>query len=127
METRAAVTEDRDTRTAVDPVALRATRVFRAGFCGSLALLAIGLCSIVIRSESLPSHLVPLDEIIASLGEGSSASFITLGILAMILTPVVSTVAICLTFFLQRDHRYARLTAVVLLILILSISLSLLS
>lgn len=127
METRAAVTAGHDTRTTVDPVALRATRVFRAGFFGSLALLVIGLCSIAVRSESLPAHLVPLDDVIAALREGSSASFITLGILTMILTPVVSTFTIFLTFFLEGDHRYARLAAVVLVILILSISLSLLS
>lgn len=109
----------------VDPVIERAVTVFRAGFRGSAAFLIVGIGLVVIRSESLPSHLAPLNEVISGLIGGSAASFITLGILAMILTPVVSTVTICLTFFQQGDQRYARLTAVVLLILILSISLSL--
>lgn len=109
----------------VDPLVSRATGVFRAGFWSSLALLTAGVCLLVVRSESLPSHLVPLDEVVSSLSEGSSESFITLGIIAMILTPVASTLAICLTFVQQRDRRYATLAVIVLLILLLSVSLSL--
>ncbi|CAA9542855.1 MAG: hypothetical protein AVDCRST_MAG87-225 [uncultured Thermomicrobiales bacterium] len=110
---------------ATDPLVSRATGVFRAGFWSSLALLAIGVCLSLARSESLPSHLVPLDGIASSLSEGSPAGFITIGIVAMILTPVMSTLVIGLTFIQQRDRRYATLTVVVLVILLLSVSLSL--
>lgn len=116
---------DQQDPSTVDPLVMRVTAVFRAGFWSSLALLAIGVGLLALRSESLPSHLVPLDEVITSLAEGSSESFITLGIVTMILTPVVSTLVICLTFIQQRDRRYATLTLIVLAILVLSVSLSL--
>ncbi len=108
-----------------DPLVSRATAVFRAGFWSSLALLTVGVCLLAVRSESLPSRLVPLEAVVSGLLKGSSDSFITLGIMTMILTPVVSTVAICLTFLQARDRRYAMLSSIVLLILILSVSLSL--
>ncbi len=127
MNTRATTSDEDENESfmPVDTVVGRATRVFRAGFSGSLALLIVGMVLIVTRKQSLPSHLVPLDEIVPGLIEGSAAPFVTLGILTMILTPVISTVTICLTFLQQGDRRYARLSAVVVLILILSISLSL--
>ncbi len=109
----------------VDPLVSRATAVFRAGFWTSLAMLAVGVCLLVARSESLPSHLVPLEDIVSRLSQGSSESFITLGIMVMILTPIASTLTIGLTFIQRRDRRYATLTIIVLLILLLSVSLSL--
>ena len=109
----------------IDPLVSRVTAVFRFGFWGSLTLLTVGVVLLLARSESLPSRLVPLEGVVSSLSEGSSASFITIGIVTMILTPVVSTLAICLTFIQQRDHRYTTLTVVVLSILLLSVSLTL--
>jgi uncharacterized membrane protein len=125
MNTQGTTPERDESTVEFDPVVERATTVFRAGFRGSAAFLIVGIGLIVFRSQSLPPHLAPLDEVMSGLLEGSAASFIALGILVMILTPVVSTTTICLTFFQKRDQRYARLSGLVLLILILSISLSL--
>lgn len=125
MDRRSTPPASVDSTAVTDPVIRRATAVFRAGFRASLALLITGVGLMILRSESLPSQLVPIDAIVTGVIEGTSASFVTLGILTMILTPVISTVAICVTFAQQGDPRYARFTATVLLILVLSISLSL--
>ena len=119
------ITPDQPEPVVIDPLVSRATAVFRFGFWGSLALLTAGVVLLLARSESLPSRLVPLADIVSSLSTGSSASFITIGIVTMILTPVVSTLAICFTFIQQRDRRYATLTLVVLAVLLVSVSLSL--
>lgn len=126
MDTQATTSGHGEPPGRVDLVVLRATRVFRIGFCVSLALLIAGVGLIVLREQSLPSHLVPLDEVMPDTLEGSAAAIITLGILTMVLTPLISTVTIGLTFFQQGDKRYALLTASVLFILILSLSLSVL-
>lgn len=125
MEPHADPTEAPNPTNLTDPVAERAALVFRAGFLVSAAFLLSGIALIAIRSQSLPSHLVPLADLPTSMAHGSSASFVTLGILAMLLTPMVSTLTIGWTFFQEGDKRYGRLAGLVLLILIVSILLSL--
>jgi len=79
----------------------------------------------VIDRQPLTSHLARPEELFAGMGTLASGSLITWGIIAMILTPLVSSFTIALTLFQQHDVRYARITVLVLLILGVSLSLSL--
>lgn len=121
------VTSTEDDLTAIPPslVAQRCSLVLTWGFRISAALILAGIVRSVIDQRPLDSHLARPEEFVAGMRTVAPGSLITLGIIAMLLTPLVSSFTIALTFFQQHDARYGRFTLLVLLILGLSLSLSL--
>jgi uncharacterized membrane protein len=117
--------EPDDTPIPPSPVAERSSTVLDWGFRVSATLIVIGLIRALIDRQPLDSHLAAPDELLDGVTSATSSSFLALGIIAMVLTPLVSSFMIAITFFQQHDVRYGRLTVLVLLILGLSISLSL--
>ena len=59
-------------------------------------------------------------EVIAGLAQFKPYALIALGLLLLILTPVIRVAASIVIFLLERDYAYVLITAVVLLILIVS-------
>lgn len=118
---------DHDT-TPIPPslVAERCITVLTWGFRMSAALILIGIARSLIDRQPLDSHLATPRELVAGLRTATPGSFLALGIITMILTPLVSCLTIAATFFQQHDARYGRFTVLVLLILGLSLSLTLL-
>lgn len=117
--------EPEETPISPSLVAERSSTVLDWGFRISATLIVIGIIRALIDRQPLGPHLATPGELLEGLTSASSSSFLALGIIAMVLTPLVSSFAIALTFFQQHDVRYGRFTALVLLILAFSISLSL--
>lgn len=107
------------------PVATRASTALLWGFRISAILIVVGIIRALIDREPLDSHLATPGELLEGLQSATSSAFLALGIIAMVLTPLVCSLTIAVTFFQQHDARYGRFTLLVLLILGLSISLSL--
>lgn len=113
--------------TSIPPsvVAIRCSKVLAWGFRISATLIVIGIIRALIERQPLDSHLATPGELLHGLRTATSGSLLALGIIAMVMTPLVSSFTIALTFFQQHDARYGRFTLLVLLILGISISLSL--
>lgn len=112
---------------AADQAHLRrlAANVLETGFRVAVAIMAVGLILALIRQEPLPSTLEQPAGIARGIVEGEPQAIIGLGIIAIILTPFASTIAITGAFLRQGDRRYATISGLVLLILLTSIGLSL--
>ena len=59
-------------------------------------------------------------EVIAGLAQFKPYAIIALGLLLLILTPIIRVAASIVIFLLERDYAYVAITAIVLLILIIS-------
>ncbi len=112
---------------AIDQARLReaAARVLETGFRVSVVIMAVGLALAVIRQEALPSTLEQPADIARGIFEADPDAIVGLGIISIILTPFASTIVIATAFFRQGDRRYATISALVLLILLVSIGLPL--
>ncbi len=117
-----------DDQTPIPPslVAERSSRILTWGFRISATLILVGIILALIDRQPLDSHLATPRALLDEVRSATSSSFLALGIIAMVLTHLVSSLTIAFTFFQQNDARYGRFTLMVLLILGLSISLSLL-
>lgn len=103
----------------------RAARVLETGFRVAVVIMAVGLVLAVVRQEPLPSTLEQPADIARGIVNGEPEAIVGLGIVSIILTPFVSTLVVAMTFYGQGDRRYARISGLVLLILLVSIGLSL--
>lgn len=117
-----------DARDSVDESQLRTrvARVLETGFRVAVAIMALGLLLSAIAREPLPDTLGQPRELVIGLTRVDPHSVIGLGIMAIVLTPIASTIVIAWTFHEQGNRRYAAISGVVLLILLISIGLSLL-
>ena len=104
----------------------RVTRILETGFRVAVSIMSIGLLLALVQREPLPETMGQPRELVSGLSNADPGSIIGLGIVAIILTPIVSTTAIAWTFYRQGDRRYATISGLVLLILLASIGLSLL-
>lgn len=100
-------------------------RVLETGFRVAIVTMAIGITLAVIRREALPSTLDQPADIARGIVRGEAEAIIGLGIISIILTPFASTIVIAIAFYRQGDRRYAMVSGLVLLILLISIGLSL--
>jgi hypothetical protein len=110
----------------LSPLYAAAGRVLAWGFRLSAALLAAGLLLALVRDEPLSTQAEPLPEVIDLVLDGHGAGLVDLAIVAMVLTPVATVVALAAGFLRLGDRDYALATLVVLAILGVSVALSLL-
>ena len=115
---------DRPLTHADDLVRARTIRVLQAGFRIAVALVAIGLLLAALKREALPHQLGDPGEIVRGVSQGDPGSVLGLGIVSVILTPLVATITIASTYMQQGDRRHATISAIVVLILLVSVSLS---
>lgn len=68
-----------------------------------------------------PAHLRSLPGIVRSAVRGEAPAIIQLGLLLLIATPIARVALALAGFYLERDRRYVAISAVVLIILVLSL------
>lgn len=103
-----------------------AVKVLRWGFFLSAAILVLGVVWSIIDRHPLSAEVLPFQEIPRALADGNPSGLIDLGILAMLLTPVVTVLVIALSFSRLGERKFASLSLGVLAILATSIVISLL-
>jgi len=91
------------------------------GITISTFLLLSGLILAVFTGQPIPSEVPAFDQIIPELLAYRPIGFLTVGILVLIATPILRVFGSVLAFVYERDWRYAGITFIVLLIVILSI------
>ena len=109
------------------PIYRLTSLVLTWGFRVAAILLAGGIGVALVRQEPLSSRAEPLPGVIDSLLDGRANGIVNLAILAMIATPVLTTLAVAIGFLRLGDRLYAALSLVVLTILGTSIAVALLS
>ena len=112
-------------QSAIDPVYARVAFTLRAGFRIAAGFLIIGMVVALIRQESLARTTDPFTEIPGALLEFRARAFIDLAVISIMLTPVAAVVTILRGFWVAGDVRFARYSAAVLAILVISILTSL--
>jgi uncharacterized membrane protein len=91
------------------------------GLAAAAVLMVAGVLLGLFTGQGLPDAMVPLSNLLAELARFNPAAFISLGLLALIATPILRVAGSIVGFAIERDWRYALITTVVLIIVILSI------
>lgn len=91
------------------------------GLAAAAVLMVAGVLLGLFTGQGLPDAMVPLSDLLAELARFNPAAFISLGLLALIATPILRVAGSIVGFAIERDWRYALITTVVLIIVILSI------
>jgi uncharacterized membrane protein len=105
----------------MEPIERMVSRVLVTGITISVVMMAVGLILGLFDDEGMPSHVVPLADLPAMLGELDPAAYLSLGLLVLIATPFVRVAGSIIAFALERDRRYVLITAVVLAVMCLSV------
>jgi uncharacterized membrane protein len=105
----------------MDPVERMVRAILLSGIVVAVALMAAGLVLSLARTSSLPSAVVPLRELPAQLAALDPAAYLSLGLLVLIATPFVRVAGSLVAFARGRDLRYVLITAVVLVVMCLSV------
>lgn len=116
---------DKDHTTAahhvMDPVEKVVHWVLLVGLLVSVALMLVGLVLGLARDAGLPSGVVAPADLWEALLDGEAGAFVTLGLLALIVTPFVRVAGSLIAFALERDLRYVLVSAAVLTAMCLSV------
>jgi uncharacterized membrane protein len=107
----------------MEPIERMVSRVLATGIAVSVALMVAGLVLALIDKEGTPSHVVPLADLPALLGDLDPAAYLSLGLIVLIATPFVRVAGSIVAFARERDLRYVLITAVVLAVMCLSVAL----
>lgn len=108
----------------VAPIRGAAADTMMWGFRISAAILALGLLVTLLRGDEIESQATGFTSIIPDLIDGRGSAIVSLAIIAMMVTPVVTVIVIALGFSRINDHRYARVSLIVLGVLAVSITAS---
>lgn len=95
-------------------------RILVLGLILSTTVLLGGLALSAITHQPVPAKVLNFKQVLDGLRTGSPASFLSLGILLLIATPVLRVVGSLFEFIATGDWRYAFVTSLVLLILAIS-------
>jgi uncharacterized membrane protein len=104
-----------------DPLYKWTRNALVAGMLFSLALIIAGLTLYIVSGVRDQVDFVPLDQLLPGVASGDPLGIITLGVMILALTPALSVLASLFGFLAVRDLRYALITTLVLLVLVLSI------
>ncbi|MCC6188068.1 MAG: DUF1634 domain-containing protein [Anaerolineales bacterium] len=96
-------------------------RLLVIGLGLSSLLMVIGLALDVILHRQMPTAIPDLREVIVRVVSGRPSGFLSLGLLALLATPIVRVIGSIAAFLYERDWRYALVSLVVLLIVLLSV------
>jgi uncharacterized membrane protein len=105
----------------MDPIERTVNRVLVVGVTVSVALMAAGLILGAVDEQGMPSGVVPLVELPSLVGALDPAAFLSLGLIVLIATPFVRVAGSIVAFALEHDRRYVLVTAVVLVVMCLSV------
>jgi uncharacterized membrane protein len=108
-------------RHVMDPVEKVVHWVLLVGLLVSVALMGVGIVLGLVRHEGLPDGVVAPEHLWAALRDAEAAAFLTLGLLALIVTPFLRVAGSLVAFARERDGRYVLVSAAVLTAMCLSV------
>lgn len=108
------------------PVYSAALRTLRVGFAISAVLIVASLVAAAIAGEPFHERTDPIHDLATDLSHLRPTALAELGILAIVLTPIATTIAIILSFLRIGDRRYAGISTLVLIVLALSMTIAIL-
>lgn len=109
----------------VDSVYRIARSCLIAGFAATVALVAVALVLVGVTGDPIETATMALGDLPGALRDGEPGAFAELAMFAIVLTPVVTTVGLIVGFARIGDRTYAGVSALVLLVLSVSITIAL--
>ena len=99
----------------------RVIRSLDVGQVISASIIVLALAIIVVGGDNLPRDTVPFSKLLDPVLEGDGDAVLSLGILALILTPLIYVGAGLYTFIRERDRLFITVTLVLIGILSTSV------
>ncbi len=93
------------------------------GLVTTTVILLLGFALSIIYRQPLPEKASGFSEILPGLRRGDPGSFLDLGLLLLIATPILRVIGSLIEFISKRNWRYTYITSLVLLVLALSMML----
>ncbi|MFN8471522.1 MAG: DUF1634 domain-containing protein [Anaerolineae bacterium] len=110
----AADVERRDLNEAVHKILI-------IGLTASTILLLVGVLLGVIEQRPMPNTTLAVGDVVQRLVGMRPSGFLNLGLLVLIVTPVMRVIGSVFVFLFERDWRYAAITGLVLVIMLISL------
>jgi len=95
--------------------------VLLAGIAVSVALMALGLGLLAARGDEIPTAVTPLADLPRDLLALRASAYLSLGLIVLIATPFVRVGGSIIAFAREGDRRYVAVTALVLVVMCLSV------
>lgn len=96
-------------------------RILVVGLVASALLMLIGVAIDLAQRQALPTTVLPPTEAIRQAFHLDASGFLSLGVLTLILTPLLRVVGSLIVFLWERDGRYAAITGLVLIVMLVSL------
>jgi uncharacterized membrane protein len=87
----------------------------------SVALILFGLALALFPRQSIPQSVFPLREVFPGLFTLKAGSFLSLGLLVLIATPILRVITSLISFLVEKDWRFATVTLVVFITVMISV------
>lgn len=97
-------------------------QVLIIGLYSSVALMLTGIVIDLVRHRALPTQVLPIREAIMMTLQLRASGFFSLGLIILILTPMLRVIGSIVVFLWERDWRYAGITFLVLVVMLISIA-----
>lgn len=105
----------------MEPIERLVRFVLLVGIAISVMLMAIGIVLAAIQGGPFPTGVVPVRELALGLADFDAAAYLSLGLIVLVGTPFVRVAGSIVAFALEHDRRYVAVTAVVFLVMCLSV------
>lgn len=96
-------------------------RILIIGLAASALLMVIGVAIELAQRRTLPTTVLPPAEAIRQTFHLDASGFLSSGVLVLILTPLLRVVGSLIVFLWERDGRYAAITGLVLIVMLVSL------
>jgi uncharacterized membrane protein len=87
----------------------------------SVALILFGLGLALFTHQNVPETVFPLHSLFTGLLSLNAGSYLSLGLLVLIATPIIRVITSFISFLVEKDWRFAAITLVVLATVLVSI------
>ena len=87
----------------------------------SVALIRFGLGLALFTHQNVPETVFPLRSLFTGLLSLNAGSYLSLGLLVLIATPIIRVITSFISFLVEKDWRFAAITLVVLATVLVSI------
>lgn len=96
-------------------------RILIVGLVASALLMVIGVAIELAQRQTLPTTVLPPAQAVRQAFHLDASGFLSLGVLTLILTPLLRVVGSLIVFLWERDGRYAAITGLVLIVMLMSL------
>lgn len=87
----------------------------------SVAFILFGLGLALFTHQTISDKVFPLQSLFSGIVSMNASSFLSLGLLVLIATPIIRVVTSFISFLVEKDWRFAAITLVVLVTVLVSI------